>query len=400
MASLKEVGDRVGPYQLVGVLGVGGAGQVFKAVFDPNDEERADAPADHPREVALKLLLPSAAATEGVFRRFVREIGVARQISHPHILRFIDSGLAGDFLYYAMEIAPYGSLREVIQKRHHLPWRDAVESAAHIADGLAVLHDSGVVHRDLKPENIFLSADGALKLGDFGLVRRDDGAELTTAGQTVGSVRYMAPEQVRGLRDIDGRCDLYALGCLLFELLTGRPPFPSTEPMVAFQSHVEVPPPKLRTLAPDAPKSLEELMDTLLAKAKEDRPANAQAVRDALNAILASENGEVESLEDLLDGTAAEIEPLPPEEDDEEDSLTGGGGLSGHELTDEIDPDDDDDDDDEDEQLDNGLAVVKPAGLSQRLATSAVKPKQGCMGVLLAISAITALSAVALAAGF
>ena len=109
----------------------------------------------------------------------------------------------------------------------------------HLTDGLSVLHDRGVVHRDLKPENVFLSDDGALKLGDFGLVRRDDGAELTTAGQTVGSVRYMAPEQVRGRSDIDGRCDLYALGCLLFELLTGRPPFPSMEPMVVFQQHVD-----------------------------------------------------------------------------------------------------------------------------------------------------------------
>jgi serine/threonine-protein kinase len=394
MASLKAVGDRVGPYQLVGVLGVGGAGQVFRAFFDPSDEERADAPADHPREVAIKLLLPSAAANEAIFRRFVREIGVARQIAHPHILRFVDSGLAGDLLYYAMEIAPYGSLREVIQKRHHLPWRDAVESAAHVADGLSVLHDRGVVHRDLKPENIFLSDDGALKLGDFGLVRRDDGAELTTAGQTVGSVRYMAPEQVRGRPDIDGRCDIYALGCLLFELLSGRPPFPSTEPMVVFQQHVEVAPPKVRTLAPGAPKSLEELLDNLLAKEKDDRPANAHVVRDALNAILASENGEVASLEDLLDGTAAEIEPMPLDEDDEEGSLTGSGGLSGHELTDVIDSDDDDDDDDDlDEE------PVKPQGLSQRLAASSAKPKQGCMGLLLVIVTVAALGSVAIAAG-
>jgi serine/threonine-protein kinase len=391
MTAPKAIGDRVGPYQLVGILGVGGAGQVFKAVFDPNEEQRADAPADHPREVALKLLLPSAASNEAIFRRFVREIGVARQIEHPHILRFVDSGLAGDLLYYAMEIAPYGSLREVIQKRHRLPWRDAVESAVHVADGLAELHDRGVVHRDMKPENVFLSDDGALKLGDFGLVRRDDGAELTTAGQTVGSVRYMAPEQVRGRRDIDSRCDLYALGCVLFELLTGRPPFQSTEAMVVFQQHVEVSPPKLRTLAPDAPKSLEELIDHLLAKEKDDRPANAHAVRDALNAILASENGEVAALEDLLDGTAAVIEPLPLEEEDEEGSLTGSGGLSGRELTDEIDSDDDDDDLDDD--------PVKTQGLSQRLAASSAKPKQGCMGLLLVIATVAALGSVALAAG-
>lgn len=392
MASLKEVGDRVGPYQLVGVLGVGGAGQVFRAAYTPTNEERAAAPDDHPAEVALKLLLPSAAANEGVFRRFVREIGVARQIHHPHILRFVDSGLAGDMLFYAMEVAPYGSLREVIQKRSRLPWRDAVESAIHIADGLGALHERGVVHRDMKPENVFLSEDGALKLGDFGLVRRDDGAELTTAGQTVGSVRYMAPEQVRGRSDIDGRCDLYALGCLLFELLTGRPPFPSMEPMVAFQQHVEVPPPKLRTLAPDAPKSLEELIDALLAKDKEDRPANAQVLCDALRAILASEDGEVESLEDLLDGTAAEIEPLPLDDEDEDDSLTGTGGLSGYELTDGGEAEDDDDDLDDE-------PTTKPEGLSQRLASSPGKPKQGCAGVLLVIVACAAMSVTVIAAG-
>ncbi|TWT95941.1 Serine/threonine-protein kinase PK-1 [Botrimarina colliarenosi] len=393
MASLKEVGDRVGPYQIVGVLGVGGAGQVFKAVFDPTDEQRADAAPDHPREVALKLLLPSAAANEAIYRRFVREIGVARQIHHPHILRFVDSGLAGDLLYYAMEVAPYGSLREVIQKRSRLPWRDAAESAAHVADALGALHDRGVVHRDLKPENVFLAEDGALKLGDFGLVRRDDGAELTTSGQTVGSVRYMAPEQVRGRRDIDGRCDLYALGCLLFELLTGRPPFPSTEPMVVFQQHVEAPPPKLRTLAADAPKSLERLMSSLLEKEKEDRPATAQAVRDALRALLASENGEIEDLEDRLDGAAVEIEPLPPDEEDD-DSLTGGQGLSGHELAEGIESVVDEFDDDLDDDLYDEPA--RSQGLSQRLAATSAKPKQGCLGVLMLLAVGATLSVAAL----
>lgn len=323
MAQSKQVGDQIGPYLLLSVLGEGGAGQVFRARWRPDDQQRADAPDNHPDEVAIKLLRSAHAGSEAIFHRFVREIGLAQRIHHPHIVQHLDSGLADDFLYYAMELVPYGSLRDVLRKRATIPWRDAVESAAHIADALACLHDAGVIHRDLKPDNVFLSESGGLKLGDFGLAMTEDGPQLTMAGQTVGSVRYMAPEQVKGQRDLDGRCDLYALGCLLFEMRTGRPPFEATDPMVVFYKHVEEAPAKLRMIAPDTPEALEELVDRLLEKDKRNRPPSAHGVRAALEAIHASETGEVDNLDDLLTGEVAEIEAAPEDPEDQAESLAG-----------------------------------------------------------------------------
>ena len=313
MNSAKSVGDRVGPYVLSQVLGEGGAGQVYQAHWDPNDEERADAPDDHPAEAALKVLLPTHAGSEEMFHRFVREIGVAQRINHPHLVRHLDSGLSEDVLYYAMEVLPHGSLRDVLQRRNSLPWRDAVECGEQIAQALGALHDAGIIHRDLKPENVFLSDEAGLKLGDFGLAYATDGAKLTMEGKTVGSVRYMAPEQVKAQTDLDGRCDLYALGCLLFNMLAGRPPFVSTDPMTAFKAHVEQAPPRVRSISPTVPESLDELVDLLLKKSRDDRPQNAHGVASALRAILSAENGEVEKLDELLVGDAAPIEPTSGE---------------------------------------------------------------------------------------
>lgn len=333
MPLTKQIGDRVGPYTLTKVLGQGGAGQVFAARWEPDEEQRAAAPPEHPREVALKLLRAAHAGSELLFHRFIREIDVAQRIHHPHLIQHYDSGLADDVLYYAMELAPSGSLRAVLGRRGALPWRDAAESAMHIADALGALHDAGVTHRDLKPDNVFLSESGLLKLGDFGLAYNPDQRQLTLGGQTVGSVRYMAPEQVRARRDLDGRCDLYALGCVLMEMLAGRPPFTSTEPTEVFFQHAEVAPPKTREIAPGTPDALCDLVDRLLRKAKEDRPPTAQSVRDALAAILASDDGSIGSLETLLQGAPAAIEPAPIDDETDSGSLTGADGLSGNELT-------------------------------------------------------------------
>ncbi|MEM6655684.1 MAG: serine/threonine-protein kinase [Planctomycetota bacterium] len=422
MASAKQVGDRVGPYRLTSVLGEGGAGQVFRAAWDPpageeGDAYRDQAPADMPGEVAIKLLRSAHAGSEAIFHRFVREIGVAQRIHHPHIVRHLDSGLADGFLYYAMELVPYGSLREVIQKRGALPWRDAVESAVHVADGLACLHDAGVVHRDLKPDNVFLSETGGLKLGDFGLATTDDSPQLTMAGQTVGSVRYMAPEQVKGERDLDGRCDLYALGCLIFEMCSGRPPFESTDPMVVFYKHVEEPPPKLRSRAPGVPASLEELVARLLEKDKQDRPPSGHGVRAALAAIHAAGSsagegegdGEIANLDELLAGDVADIEAEPEDpdavdgddDDDSEATLAGlggsqtlgdltGGSLSGDGSTsgsDAFDPNAFDRDEYENDRKEAAAAQEDRSDLSQRLAEGAPAASTANPAVLIGVVA-------------
>ncbi|MEQ8846435.1 serine/threonine-protein kinase [Botrimarina sp.] len=379
----KDVGDRIGPYQLVAVLGTGGAGKVFRAAWKPTEGEAEESPPDHPPEVALKLLRPEHAANEAIFNRFVREIGVAQAIDHPHILRHVDSGLAEDYLFYAMEIAPYGSLQEVLRRRNSLPWRDAVEGAIHVAAALGALHDRGVVHRDLKPGNIFLADDGALKLGDFGLALKDDAERLTISGQTVGSVRYMAPEQVRGRRDIDGRADLYALGCVLFESVAGRGPFTGSDAIEFFRQHVNEPPPKLRSVAPTAPASLEDLVDRLLAKDRDDRPPTAQAVVEALQAILSAPDGEVDNLADSLTGAPAAIEPLPSLDDSDAEF----DAASPHDEE-PYSGDDADNDTAPPTASPTPPAYVAPAGdasLSRRLAEGGPERK-GCAGLLLVVT--------------
>lgn len=382
MQAGKEVGDRVGPYELVDVLGTGGAGKVFKAAWRPTEEQRADAPPDHPDYVALKLLRPEYATNEAVFNRFVREIGVAQTIDHPHILKHVDSGITDDYLFYAMEVAAYGSLREVLNRRQSLPWRDAVEGAIHIAEALAALHDRGVVHRDLKPANVFLAEDGRLKLGDFGLSLREDADRLTVAGQTVGTVRYMAPEQVRGQRDLDGRTDLYALGCLITEMVAGRPPFTGGDAIECFRQHVKDIAPKLRSLAPAAPAALERLVDRLLEKGRNARPPHAQAVAKALRAILAAPDGEAAGLDDSLVGEPAAIEPLPDEDDDS--SAISLPAMSAYV----------DDSDDESRADLPALGEAEPTPSSESLSHRLAGPNQkrgGCLGVLVLVCGMAAV---------
>ena len=292
MPSIVRIGDRVGPYRLVSVLGEGAAATVYRAAWEPDAVQRREAPDDHPDEVALKLLRSVHAGSEELFRRFVREIGVAQNIHHPHLVRHLDSGLDQDFLYYAMELLTFGPLREVLHRRGALPWRDATECALHIADALGALHQAGVVHRDVKPENIFLSSSGGLKLGDFGLARVKGSPQLTVVGETVGSIRYMAPEQVCGAEDLDGRCDFYALGCVLFEMLTARPPFQSTDVFRVFQQHVEEPPPRVVDLSPTVPTPVGELVDRLLRKDRLERPSDASELCGAFARLLALDEHE------------------------------------------------------------------------------------------------------------
>ncbi|QDT63911.1 serine/threonine protein kinase [Calycomorphotria hydatis] len=283
MATKVDIGDRIGPYLLIGGLGAGGAGTVFRGKNEETGEE-----------AAVKLLLPEHMENEEVSRRFVREIGVAQRVQHAHVVRYIDCAIDKGILYFAMELVPYGSLREVLRGANKLAWKDAAESAMHIAEALEAIHAEGIVHRDLKPENIYLSDDGRLKVGDFGLARDDNASKLTVSGQTVGSLRYMAPEQVRGEEHLDGRVDLYALGCLLFEMLAGRLPFDGLNTMDIFKMHVSAPIPDVRDYAYDCPYSLGQLVSRLLAKSRDDRPPSASAVRWALSAIVKSDGKEVD----------------------------------------------------------------------------------------------------------
>ena len=194
----------------------------------------------HHRRVAVKVLRPELAATLGE-DRFFREIEVAAQLQHPHILPLLDSGQAEGFLYYVMPYVEGESLRERLAQHGELPVHDAVRILSEVVDALAHAHQHGVVHRDIKPDNILLSGRHALVM-DFGVAKAVSEAsgrqKLTTAGVALGTPAYMAPEQAAADPHLDHRVDIYAVGALGYELLTGRPPFTGLTAQEVLAAHV------------------------------------------------------------------------------------------------------------------------------------------------------------------
>ena len=241
----------------------------------------------HGRQVALKVLVPSVTSSLGG-ERFLREIHIASALTHPHILTVHDSGEADGLLYYVMPYVDGESLRARIDREHQLPIDDAIRITREVADALAYAHGHGVVHRDIKPENILLAGGHAL-VGDFGIARAVNAAadgerRLTDSGTSVGTPMYMSPEQAAGDTEIDGRADLYALGCVCFEMLTGMPPFTGANAQVVRMRHVAEPPPPIRPMRPTVPREVEEMVHRLMAKVPADRYESAARLLDTLPA--------------------------------------------------------------------------------------------------------------------
>jgi len=241
----------------------------------------------HRRKVAVKVLRADLAATLGP-ERFVREIEIAAQLQHPHILPVLDSGDAEGFLYYVMPYVEGESLGERLKRRGKLPAPEVVRLLSEIADALAYAHQHGVVHRDIKPDNVLLSGRHVL-VADFGVAKAVSQASgavpaLTTSGLAVGTPTYMAPEQATAEPDVDHRADIYALGVLGYEMLAGEPPFAGTARAV-LAAHALREPPPLGTRRPDASLPLVELIARCMAKEPEERWQTAQEVVDRLEEI-------------------------------------------------------------------------------------------------------------------
>jgi serine/threonine-protein kinase len=238
----------------------------------------------HHRKVAVKVLRPELAASMGS-DRFAREIEVAARLTHPHILGLIDSGESAGFFYYVMPYVEGETLRDRIARSGELPVHEAVRLLGEIADALAVAHRAGVVHRDIKPENILLSGRHALVM-DFGIAKAVTEAsgrqQMTTAGVALGTPAYMAPEQATADPQIDGRVDIYALGVLAYEMLTGLPPFHGLNPQKTLAAHVTQAPVPLGQRRPGISPALEALVMRCLEK----RPADRFQSADDLLAIL------------------------------------------------------------------------------------------------------------------
>lgn len=281
-----------GRFRITGIVGRGNMGEVHRA------EDLQAAPDSPHREVAVKTVLRGrtgvavdASGSGKEIDRFRREVRIMRMLSqgHPNLTLLIDGGVDGTpggsgLPYLAMELLDGHPLADLIDEEPQLPVSWAAAVGAQIAAGLAAAHTAGVVHRDLKPANVMLTGDGTVKVLDFGMgsiVDDPDQTRLTSTGVSVGTARYMAPEQFRAER-VSASADLYALGCILYELLIGRPPFSARTPYELSEQHQHERPPQLTLVRPDLPAELVRLVDRLLEKDAELRPENAALVREAL----------------------------------------------------------------------------------------------------------------------
>lgn len=246
----------------------------------------------HARQVAIKVLNPSISAAFGT-ERFLREIGIAARLSHPHLVPLIDSGEAEGYLYYISAFVPGGSLRDRLARDGKLSIQEALRIIEEVGAGLDFAHRAGIVHRDVKPENI-LFADGHAQLADFGIARAvglqadvdptTSGEALTAPGMTMGTPAYMSPEQASGEIDLDARSDVYSLACVLYEMLSGAPPLVGRTPRETLAKQVTEKPRRLRTLRPDTPQHVEDAVHKALEK---DPARRFRAVTDFMSALKA-----------------------------------------------------------------------------------------------------------------
>jgi eukaryotic-like serine/threonine-protein kinase len=269
ITSLRSLAAR---YLIERQLGSGGMATVFLA----RDLK-------HRRQVAVKVLKPELAASLGA-ERFLREIDTTANLRHPHILPLYDSGEVRGALYYVMPYVEGESLRDRLAREGQLPLDDALRIAREVAGALSYAHARGIVHRDIKPENILLESGHAV-VTDFGIARavREAGTEsLTGAGVSLGTPAYMSPEQAAGEREIDGRTDLYSLGCVLYEMLAGQPPFTGITASSVIRQHMVTPPRPIGSIRPVVPTTVAEALERALAKNPADRFAFVSQFSDAL----------------------------------------------------------------------------------------------------------------------
>ena len=239
----------------------------------------------HGRPIALKVLRPELAAALGP-GRFLREIEIAARLTHPNILPLHDSGEAGGLLYYVMPYVDGESLRSRLAREGPLPLDQALEIAREVASALGYAHEHGVVHRDIKPENVLLESGHAV-VADFGVARAVwelAGDRLTETGIAVGSPAYMSPEQAGAEERLDGRSDIYALGCVLYEMLVGEPPFTGPTPRAVAAKHLRQSVPSARITRPGVPAAVDQVIRTALAKVPADRFSDAAHFAAALAA--------------------------------------------------------------------------------------------------------------------
>jgi tRNA A-37 threonylcarbamoyl transferase component Bud32 len=267
-------------YRLGSLLGVGGMAKVYLA-----DDRVLE------RQVAVKVLSPPYAQDPMFVERFRREARAAARLSHPNIVAVFDSGSDAGEHYLVMEYVAGQSLAELLHRQGRLTPRRAAELAVEVCAALAAAHAQGLVHRDVKPANVLADADGRVKVADFGIVKAAATATLTGTGTVLGTAAYLSPEQAQG-GPVDARSDLYSLGCLLYELLCGTPPFGSgadSPPVAVATRHLHQPPEPPSAHNPQVDAGLDAVVLTALAKEPAQRYQSAVELQDALERVLAGD---------------------------------------------------------------------------------------------------------------
>jgi serine/threonine protein kinase len=254
-------GDSLGPYRITRVIGRGRMGIVFEGTADGEDP------------VALKVVSTELSQDEVFLRRFRREVSAAQKIDHPNVVPVLAHGEEGGLPYLVQRLIPGGSLADRLAVRTRLELPYAVELLRAAADGIDSLHAAGLVHRDIKPANILLEGDTPY-VSDFGLAKDSQASNLTRPGQALGSLDYMSPEQIRG-EDVSPATDVYALGCVMWECLTGAPPFGGRPSMRVLFAHLQEAPPDLSAVLPEINAATARAVTRALEKEPEDRPAGA-----------------------------------------------------------------------------------------------------------------------------
>ncbi len=263
----------LGPYRVGRLIGRGGMGAVYEAVHDTSGER-----------VAVKLISSTIADDVTFRRRFAAEVETLKRLRHPNIVRLIGYGEESGHLFYSMELVEGESLQQRIRRLKRIDWLPTIEIAIHVSGALKHAHDFGVIHRDLKPANLLLTSEGTVKLVDFGIAKLFGSIDQTVAGSVLGTADFMAPEQA-GEGVITPRTDLYALGSVLYAMLTGRPPFSGKRLTEVIDSLKRERPVPLELIDPELPDEVVSLVHDLLEKEPGNRPPTALAVLNRLKAI-------------------------------------------------------------------------------------------------------------------
>lgn len=307
-------GQELGPFRIKKELGSGAMGTVYLASYSKKKG----------LSVAIKVLPPGLAGNDRSKQRFEREAAILKQFNHPNIVKIFAIGKQHGVRYYAMELVHGESMEKTLERRGRLSWEEVVDLGIQLCEALQHAHEKGVIHRDLKPSNLMLQQDGTLKLTDFGIAKDLDVTQLTSANCTVGTASYMSPEQCQGLQDLTAKSDLYSLGIVFYELLTGKKPFEAENAMDMFLAHVSGEFVRPRKIVPEIPKWLDVLICQLLEKKPEQRPYDANKVAETLEEIKHKMEDQRSIGQDLVEKRHGDLErhDRPRSEEDKEAART------------------------------------------------------------------------------